>query len=89
MAHNRLTDALTNLQVHGVSTTDTSPSPTLLSRQPKNEFEALLSSFPEVVQPGTKEQPVKHSVIHHITTTGPPVSARFRRLPPERLKAAR
>ena len=26
---------------------------------------------------------------HHITTTGPPVSAQFRRLPPERLKAAR
>ena len=49
----------------------------------------LLSGFPEVVQLGTKEQPVKHSVTHHITTTGPPVSARFRRLPPERLKAAR
>ena len=46
MAHNRLTDALTTLQVHGVATTDTSPSPTLLSRQPKNEFEALLSRFP-------------------------------------------
>ena len=89
MAHKRLTDALTNLQVHGVTTTATSPSPTLLSRQPKNKFEALLSRFPEVVQPCTKEQPVKHSVTHHITTTGPPVSARFRRLPPERLKAAK
>ena len=30
-----------------------------------------------------------NSVTHHITTTGPPVSARFRRLPPERLKAAK
>ena len=84
-----MTDALTNLQVHGVSTVNTSPSPTRLSRQPKNEFEALLSRFPEVVQPAANELPVKHSVTHHITTTGPPVSARFRRLPPERLKAAR
>ena len=89
MTHNRLTDALTTLQVQGITTTDTSPSPTLLSRQPKNSFEALLCHFPEVVQPCTKEQPVRHSVTHHITTTGPPVSARFRRLPPERFKAAK
>ena len=42
-----------------------------------------------MVQPAANELPVKHSVTHHITTTGPPVSARFRRLPPERLKAAK
>ena len=89
MAHNCLTDAVTHLQVQGVTTTVTSPSPTLLSRNPKNDFEALLSRFPEVVQPTTKEQPIKHGVTHHITTTGPPVSARFRRLPPERLKVAK
>ena len=89
MAHHRMTDALTHLQVQGITTSDTSPSPALLSRQPRNEFEALLSDFPKVVQPCTTEQPVKHNVTHHITTTGPPVSARFRRLPPERLKAAR
>ena len=88
-AHNRLTDALTHLHVQGVTTTVTLPSPTLRSRHPKNEFEALLSHFPEVVQPTTKEQPIKHSVTHHITTTGPPFSARFRRLPPERLKIAK
>ena len=89
MAHNLMTDALTNLQVHGVSTSNTSPSPTRLARQPKNEFEALLSRFPEVVQPAANKLPVKHSVTHHITMTGPPVSARFRRLPPEHLKAAK
>ena len=48
MTHNRLTDALTTLQVQGITTTDTSPSPTLLNRQPKNSFEALLCQFPEV-----------------------------------------
>ena len=41
------------------------------------------------MQPCTKEQPVKHSVTHHFTTTGPPVSARFRKLPPECLKVAK
>ena len=56
VAHNRMTDALTNLQVHGVSTANTSPSPTRLSRQPKNEFEALLSRFPEVVHATCSQQ---------------------------------
>ena len=83
MGHKYLTDALTHLQVQGVTTTVTSPSPTLLSKNLKNEFEALLSRFPEVVQPNTKEQPAKHSVTCHINTTGPSVSASFCRLPPE------
>ena len=32
---------------------------------------------------------MKHSVLHHIATTGPPVHARPRRLPPERLRIAK
>ena len=32
---------------------------------------------------------MKHTVVHHIETTGPPVSARPRRLAPDRLKAAK
>ena len=48
MAHNRLTDAPTHLQVQGITTTDVSPSPALLSKQPGNEFEVLLTQFPVV-----------------------------------------
>ena len=77
MGHNRLTDALTHLQVQRVTTAITLPSPTLLPKNPKNEFKALLSCFQEVVQPITKEQSVKNSVTHHITTTGLPVSADY------------
>ena len=84
-----LTDALTHLKVQVATTTATLLSPTPLSRNPKNEFEALLSCFPEVVKPTTKKQPIKHSVTHHITTTGPPVSAYFRRVPPEQLRVAK
>ena len=32
---------------------------------------------------------MQHEAVHHITTTGPPVHARPRRLPPERLQAAK
>lgn len=54
-----------------------------------NEYEAIVSDFPAVTQPSQQEQPVKHSITHHITTMGPPVSSRPRRLSPERLKVAR
>ena len=37
----------------------------------------------------TTEQPAKHNVTHYINTVGPPVYARPRRLPPERLKIAK
>ena len=89
MRYHRLTDSLTQLQVHGIRSTKGSPSPTLLPRQHTNEYEAILSEFPAVTQPNCREQTVKHSVTHHITTTGPPVSSRPRRLSPERLKVAR
>ena len=42
-----------------------------------------------MTQAVSSDQPVKHSVIHHIKTTGPPVSSRTRRLAPERLNIAR
>ncbi len=37
----------------------------------------------------TANRPIKHSVTHHITTTGSPVFSRTRRLAPERLRVAR
>lgn len=86
---NCLLDALTQLHVQGIVSQDQSPSPTLLSARPKTDYEAILSEFPAVMQPHLGEQPVKHDVTHHIETTGPPVSARTRRLAPERLKTAR
>ena len=43
------------------------------------------SEFPSVTQPCVATAPVKHSVTHHITTTGPPVSSRTHRLSSERL----
>ena len=65
------------------------PSPSLLPIQPQTDFHAILSEFPELLQPYCHDQPVKHDVTHHITTTGLPIRARTRRLPPERLKIAR
>ena len=89
--HQRLLDTTTNITVQGItsSSSQASPSPSLLPRSPASSFEAVLSEFPAVTQPNTMAHTVKHNVTHHIKTTGPPVSARTRRLAPERLHIAR
>ena len=71
MRRNRLSNAVTSLIVQGIQSQVSSLSPTLLPRKPKRTFEALLAEFPAVTQPCSTEQPVKHSITHHITTTGP------------------
>ncbi len=89
VGRNRLSDSLTHLRVQGIAALSQSPSPCLLTKTPKTEFEAILDEFPAVTQPCTSERPVQHDVTHHIKTTGPPVWARTRRLAPERLTIAR
>ena len=85
----KLLDNLTHLCVQGIATPETSPSPTLHSHGLDDDFATLLHDFPSVTQVGTADCPVQHRTTHHIPTRGPPVSARARRLAPERLKAAR
>ena len=76
LKHNRLVD--------GIS----SPSPSLFPKQPKTDFDAILTIYPNIVQPCNTDSPIKHNVSHHISTVGPPVHARPRRLSLECLKAA-
>ena len=89
MSHNRLLDSLARLKVQGIVTQESSSSPTLPTAQSTNEFAAILSNFPDVTKPHYGNHPIKHDITHHIATTGPPVSAHPRRLPPEKLKIAR
>ena len=89
LKHNRLVDGITQLHIQGISTPISSPSPSLFPKQPKTDFDAILATYPDIVQPCNTDSPIKHNVTHHISTVGPPVHARPRRLSPERLKAAR
>ena len=88
MTNHQLLDGLTNLRVQGISSDDASPSPAPCLQGPENES-AILREFPSITQMTTLDHPVQHGITQHIQTTGPPVSARARRLSPERLKAAR
>ena len=89
MRQHRSADALTQLRIQGIATHDSSPSPTFLPMQSHNEYEAILAGYPTVTRPCSSKHHIKHNVTHHIATTGPPVAARTRRLPPEWLAIAR
>ena len=89
MTHYRLVDTTTSLVVKGIMSLVESPSPTLLPRKPATPYAALLTEFPGITQTCGPETPTKHNITHHISTTGPPVSARTRRLAPECLEIAR
>ena len=85
----KLIDTHTHLQVQGILFSGTSPSFSLCPKDNTNPYINLLSEFPTLIQLSALDTPVKHDVLHHIETTGPPVSARPRRLAPDRLKAAK
>ncbi|XP_045125773.1 formin-like protein 5 [Portunus trituberculatus] len=65
------------------------PTPSLTTLRQATQFEALLQEFPHLTSPQSAPPRVQHGVQHSIVTTGPTCFARPRRLPPERLHAAR
>ena len=88
LKHKRLIDSVTQLKAQGI-----------ISRQPPlspvwqvtsgNSYHDILNDFPSITRLSShSDQPVTHDVTHCISTTGPPVHAKARRLPPERLKIA-
>ena len=66
---NKLSNSLTHLEVQGITSQTSSPCPALLPRLPKTKYEAILSEFPSGTQPCHSDQPVKHDITHHITST--------------------
>ena len=85
----KLIDTSTRLRVQGILSSGSSPSPSLYPRDDSNPYLQLLSQFPDLTQVSAPDIPVKHEVLHHIETTGPPVFARPRRLAPDRFKVAK
>ena len=84
LQHQKLIDSVTNLSIPGF-VGPTSTTSTVSVRLPEHPIvRDLLAEFPTVCNPASPPQPVKHNVCHHITTTGPPVHGKSRRLSPER-----
>ena len=54
-----------------------------------NAFARLLDQYPELTTPMFSRAASKHGIEHHIATQGPPLHAGARRLPPDKLAAAK
>ena len=65
-------------------------TPTVRTISDESAFHRLLAEFPELTKPSPTTKPVKHTTVHHIlTTAGPPVYCKPRRLTPEKYKIAK
>lgn len=86
--NNRLVDLTQKSSVKATSAAHT-PDTSICAVSQPSKWTALLLDYPEV----TRESPVPtkflHNVVHELHTTGPPLFARPRRLPLDRLRIAR
>lgn len=85
----RLIDGSTNLSVPAtIASIKQSSVKTIVADDSK--FSKILLEFPDVTRPPGLPRILKHSTVHHILTTdGPPVSCRPRRLAPSKLQIAK
>lgn len=54
-----------------------------------DKYSMLLAEFPAITVPNFSQSSAKHGIEHFIPTKGPPVHARARRLPPDKLALAK
>uniref|UniRef100_A0A1X7SIA8 Reverse transcriptase domain-containing protein n=1 Tax=Amphimedon queenslandica TaxID=400682 RepID=A0A1X7SIA8_AMPQE len=90
VTHQALMDSSTNLMANIICTHQNKHSLTTIINLlfSSNPFTSLLAGYPKITHSFTNT-PIKHSVVHHIVTSGPPVSYCTHRLPPERLTIAK
>lgn len=86
LKNRRLIDTSTDLTSRGSLTSPTIDSVSSLTRT--SSYSELLARYPEVISPTQPGRNSNCTVVHHISTTGPPVHEKPRRLPPEKAKAA-
>ncbi|KAF2347685.1 hypothetical protein FHG87_021559 [Trinorchestia longiramus] len=74
-------------QIGSFTATNVNTSFSLVDSNTK--YDKLFQQYPSLFKPLNTSLPLKHSVTHHIETTGPPVFTKPRRLAPQRLKSAK
>nr|VZI24985.1 unnamed protein product [Spirometra erinaceieuropaei] len=89
LKNRRLVDCITNLHARCQSDVNSCVSPLTIMPISDCPFHSLLRQFPRLTNPSFREVDIKHTVPHHISTTGPPKSGRPLRLAPDRLKIAK
>lgn len=88
LRNGKLLDSITSLSVNAIITQVESGS--ITSFEKESQFAQLLRDFPGITQPNARKPATFSSRVEHvIETTGPPVFAKARRLPAEKLAAAK
>lgn len=89
VANRKLLDVAT---FHSTSLVTRRQCPEICTVTSDTPYDTLCQEFPDVSRPELRQkpgQPTKHGIFHHINTTGTPVYSKFRRLSPEKLRAAK
>lgn len=85
--NNKLVDLVTDMYVCGLKGEYLDGSIKCINSS--HPYADLLESFQEITKPPNFKDIPEHSVFHHIETTGQPVHAKARRLPPHRYDKVR
>lgn len=80
----KLIDKLTNLNI-SASVVNCSVA-TINTIDKSHPYWDVISRYPDITKPVNFKNSPKHNVYHHIETTGSPVHARARQLPPDKYK---
>ncbi|CAI2734883.1 unnamed protein product [Schistosoma spindalis] len=89
MNNKRLIDRCTRLQVNGTLATDYEIYGVHIVKPENKLFTDILKEYECITKVNYQTEPTAHHVQHHIITTGPPISAKARRLPPHKLQIAK
>lgn len=87
MKRGKVVDRLTMLEFQGNVMNKSSIK--VVTHKMESKFSKLLSEYSDLTVLNSNKNPIESTTTHHITTTGPPVFARPRRLAGERLEAAK
>ncbi|GFY10754.1 retrovirus-related Pol polyprotein from transposon 17.6 [Trichonephila clavipes] len=69
-----------NFSLFAANNTKIQPMPSILTVDANISFKNILSEYPDLSNPSLISKSASHGTVHHIITTGPPVTARPRRL---------
>ncbi|CAH8530229.1 unnamed protein product [Schistosoma curassoni] len=89
MTNKRLVDTNTRLQVNCTLSNDNEIHGVRIMKPENNIFNDILKEYQCIMKSDYQKEGNPQLVQHHITTTGPPISARARRLPPSKLQVAK
>ncbi|CAG5043554.1 unnamed protein product [Parnassius apollo] len=80
----KLIDKTTELNVSASVVNVSQPS--VKTIDVNHPYQDLLLKYPDITKPASFRETAKHDVVHYIETSGPPVHAKARPLPPDRYK---